>query len=279
MATAVHLTTVHEPTDSRILHRECASLIAAGYEVTIVACHGSAGTVDGVRICRVRGGGRRLARMTVGVWAVLRAALRARADIYHFHDPELIPAGLALRAAGKRVIYDVHEDSTTAILEREYLPAFLRPAVARALAALEAGAGRWFRVVLAERYYAERFPRGVLVLNYARVPQTAPATLQGRPVLGPQRLLYTGNVKVYRGALQHADLLRALPQAELFMVGRCSQELAAAVRDRAGAAAARLHLEGVGYTVPFGRITEYYLREQWTAALALFPPSPHTRRK
>ena len=31
--------------------------------------------------------------------------------------------------------------------------------------------------------------------------------------------------------------------------------------------------------MPHERIVSYYLRESWTAGLALFPPGPHTRRK
>ena len=48
---------------------------------------------------------------------------------------------------------------------------------------------------------------------------------------------------------------------------------------QAGADPERLHLEGVGGYVPHQRIVSYYLQESWTAGLALFPRSPHTRRK
>lgn len=279
MAKIAHLTTVHHSEDNRILFRECVSLARAGHDVTILAAQGRAGMVHGVRVVVLAVGGGRLRRMTIGAARLLRAARSLCADVYHFHDPELIPAALVLRAGGKPVIYDVHEDYGTAVLEREYIPAGLRRLVSRALCLLETGATRWFRVVLAERYYAERFPRGVTVLNYARFPQVTDEALAQRSVGSGIRLLYTGNVKVYRGAHQHVDLLKALPEASLHLVGRCSQELADQVRVRAAAAAPRLLLEGVGYSVPFERIVECYLQEQWTAALALFPPSPHTVRK
>jgi glycosyltransferase involved in cell wall biosynthesis len=279
MAHIVHLTTVHDPRDNRIFHRECVSLARAGHTVTLVAEGGQAETVAGVRMLPVSRSTSRLGRMTFGVLRVLWKALRLRADVYHFHDPELIPAGLLLRLCGRKVVYDVHEDYRTAIMEREYLPLWLRGGISRAFSLLERAAGRCFRVVLAERYYAERWPRGTPVLNYAEFPNIPASVLASRPVSGPMRLIYTGNVKSYRGAFTHVALLDFLPRAELFLVGRCSRELAAELRTRAGTAVDRLHLEGIGHMVPFERITACYTQEQWTAALAVFPPSPHTLRK
>ena len=269
----VHLTTVHNPFDNRIFHRECKTLAATGYDVVLVAPGGSDGPVDDVEFIALPHCGKRFARMSLGVGAAFWRALTTRVDLYHFHDPELIPAGLLLRLLGKRVVYDIHEDNRTAIEEREYLPAFLRATLARAMAWAEQGTSRFFYLVLAERYYAERFPRGATVLNYTRFPALDPAQLAARPSAGHPRLIYTGNVKAYRGAHHHARLLQDVPEAELFLVGRCSPRLAADLRGP------RLHFEGIGSYVPHQRIVRYYLRERWTAGLALFPPSPHTRRK
>jgi len=57
---------------------------------------------------------------------VLWRALHVRAAVYHFHDPELIPVGLILRALGKHVIYDVHEDVPADILGKYYLARRIR---------------------------------------------------------------------------------------------------------------------------------------------------------
>lgn len=279
MPSVVHITTVHSPFDNRIFHRECKTLLEAGYDVSLVAAHERDETVDGIRICSFRRPDGRLARMTLGVWRALRVAMRQGSRIYHFHDPEFIPAALALWVMGKRVIYDIHEDNSTALLEREYLPRALRSIIARTLSVCERLATAPFRQVLAERYYAERFPRGHTVLNYARLPDIDEAKLQERPSAGDVRLLYTGNVKDYRGGFHHVRILHQVTNAEVFLVGRCDPSLAKELYRAAGTEKGRLHLEGIGHYVAHERIIEHYLRERWTAALAIFPPGRHTLRK
>ena len=142
MPRIVHLTTVHNPFDNRIFHRECRTLVEAGYEVVLLAGHNRAESCEGVKIRSLSPSSSRLARMTTGVARAFFKAWGARADLYHFHDPELIPAALLLRLLGKRVVYDIHEDNRTAIREREYLPAWLRALVAGVFALFESAAGQ-----------------------------------------------------------------------------------------------------------------------------------------
>ena len=103
--------------------------------------------------------------------------------------------------------------------------------------------------------------------------------LRERPYAGGVRLLYTGNVKDYRGGFHHVRILHNMPDAEVFLVGRCDRALAEQLHQAAGTEKARLHLEGVGYYVAHERIIDHYLRERWTAALAVFLPGRHTLRK
>ena len=49
----------------------------------------------------------RLRRMTQGAKRVYETALALDCDIYHFHDPELLPYGLMLKKKGKKVIFDI----------------------------------------------------------------------------------------------------------------------------------------------------------------------------
>ena len=110
VARIVHLTSAHEPFDIRIFHKECRSLAGAGYDITLVAPHGKNEIVDGVRIRGLPLPGGKFSRATRTAWKVFREAMGQGAEVYHFHDPELIPGGLLLRISGKKVIYDVHEN-------------------------------------------------------------------------------------------------------------------------------------------------------------------------
>jgi len=120
------LTSVHSPFDVRIFHKQCKSLARAGYEVTLIVPHGRDEVVHGVQIKAVPKTGGRISRMTKTVWQVYREAARLNARLYHFHDPELIPVGLLLRARRKKVIYDIHEDYPEVILSKYYLRQWVR---------------------------------------------------------------------------------------------------------------------------------------------------------
>lgn len=118
------LTSVHPVFDPRIFHKQAKTLVTAGYEVALVAQHDKEEIVDGVRIVPLPTPKNRLERMAKTVWKVLRLAWKEKADVYHFHDPELIPVGLALKLLRKKVIYDVHEDYHRQILNKEWVGSF-----------------------------------------------------------------------------------------------------------------------------------------------------------
>lgn len=116
-----HMTSAHSSEDVRIFHKECVSLAKAGYEVYEVA-HGDSYDKRGVHIVGIgKPPAGRLKRMTKAVNAIYRKALELDCDIYHFHDPELLPYGLKLKKAGKRVIFDSHECYTAQIANKHYL--------------------------------------------------------------------------------------------------------------------------------------------------------------
>lgn len=121
----------------RIFHKECGSLARAGHEVHLVAGNTESGERGGIHIHAVKKETNRIGRMFRTVPCVYREAVRVDADIYHFHDPELIPAGVLLKLRGKKVVYDIHEDYSSWITFNESIPSWLRHPVARAFTVFE----------------------------------------------------------------------------------------------------------------------------------------------
>lgn len=122
-----HLTSVHSASDGRIFEKECTSLSKAKYEVYLVAPNARDEIRNNVSIVGISFENKnRLYRMLFLSRKVYRMALDIDADIYHLHDPELIPYGLKLLKKGKKVIFDSHEDIYNNILDKQYIPLLLR---------------------------------------------------------------------------------------------------------------------------------------------------------
>ena len=133
------LTSVHQPFDGRIFHRECATLAQAGYQVTLIApADFGEQQSEGVAIVGIPRPSSRWQR-PFAWWRLYRHARRLRPDVIHFHDPELLLLAPLLRLTlgpRVRIVYDVHEYFVDSLATKYWIPRRLRPlavAVARRL--------------------------------------------------------------------------------------------------------------------------------------------------
>ncbi|MEC4719422.1 glycosyltransferase family 4 protein [Noviherbaspirillum sp. CPCC 100848] len=146
----VHLTSAHPRYDTRVFVKQCRSLAALGYKVTLVVADGKGDERrDGVEIIDVGPSQGRIDRMLESTRRVYTKALALDAGIYHLHDPELIPYGLRLKRSGKTVIFDAHEDLPKQLLGKPYLGPVSSRALSGVLAAYEAFASRRFDGIVA----------------------------------------------------------------------------------------------------------------------------------
>ena len=207
-----HLTSVHPLGDNRIFYRECKSLADAGYDVALIVGHPPTGPVAGVPVIGVGEPRNRVDRATRIVWKVFRAALRERAQLYHLHDAELLWIGVLLKLAGRRVVYDVHEDTPKQIMNKFWIPWWAKRVLSTGTALLERLAAALFDgIVAATPSIAERFPAGktAVVQNF---PYLAAARDRPEPEADPPHAFaYTGGLAAVQGLREIVATAELLP--------------------------------------------------------------------
>lgn len=111
-----HVTSMHPWDDVRIYQRACIGLLNRGLEIHLIAIYPDKEFVEyGVKFhwLKQRKGWK---RRIFSSREAFKLALNIDADIFHFHDPDLLPWMLILSYKGKRVVYDIHENHTERVL-------------------------------------------------------------------------------------------------------------------------------------------------------------------
>lgn len=210
----VHITTVHRPFDARIFHKQCVSLARAGFDVTLIQGGETDEVRENVKIVPLGLIEGRIRRTTVGVWRAAMIARRLRADVVHFHDIELIWAGLLLKLIGTAVvIYDVHEDVAKDLQDKAYLPQWARWPISLGVRLFEWLACKMLdHASAATSAIAARFPPEfvTLIRNTPIVGEMARAEMPDFTDR-PMRAVYLGGLAAFNGPLAMVNAFALLP--------------------------------------------------------------------
>lgn len=220
----VHLTTVHPRDDIRIFHKECRSLVRAGYDVVQVVGDGQGdGVADGVRIVDIGAPpASRLARMRLQPRRALIALRRLGPALLHIHDPELLGLAATFAGEGLPVVYDAHEDVPRQILTKQWISEPLRVPLSWAFERCEnARVRKLSAVVGATPHIAKRFSsvarRSVTVANYPFLEELAPPAAV---VPRERAVCYVGGIMRTRGIFEMLRAVALLPDVRLLLAGR-----------------------------------------------------------
>jgi glycosyltransferase involved in cell wall biosynthesis len=118
------LTTVHQPFDTRIFHKESKSLQKAGHTVTLIAPSDTASknNVDGIHVITVKKPGLKILH-PITMLRVFIAGLRQDCDVYHCHEPgSLFVCALLKLLRRTKLVYDAHEHYPSLIADNTIFP-------------------------------------------------------------------------------------------------------------------------------------------------------------
>lgn len=219
-----HITSVHPISDTRIFYKECSSLAANGFKVTLIVCGDVSfeeirNGIKCISLCiPVRN---RIERFIKRPKAIFRRAIQVDADVYHFHDPELMYVGFRLKKKNKIVICDIHEDYPRNILTKEWIPVIFRNIVSKLIAIYENYAVKHYDAIISVTpQIINRFNRvnknSFLITNYPIV-NIQPS--QAADCKDKDTFCYIGTITPVRNLHIILDALESMPYAKLILAG------------------------------------------------------------
>lgn len=168
-----HVTSAHPRYDVRIFHKECKSLANNGFDVTLLVNDNLPNeAMEGVKIVSTQlKPSNRYERMVNSKKRIKTLILEIDADIYHFHDPELLPEASWIKNKGKKVIFDFHEDVSQQILFKTWIPMKLRKTVSSIYKIYEQNKAKSFdALITVTPKFVERLkminPNTIMVTNF-----------------------------------------------------------------------------------------------------------------
>lgn len=230
-----HVSSVHPRNDIRVFYKECISLAKYNdLEVCLVVADGKGDTiVENVNIYDVGSPKNRLVRIFLSTFLVFMKSLKLKADIYHFHDPELIFYGYVLKILGKKVVFDIHEFSYIQIKHKAWLPNHLRGSISFFYKKIEDFFCKKFDVLVVPQeemrtYYQKVNPKTITAFNYPSrndlIISTDLPTYENRI----KNLIYVGALSDERGFSNMIALIEELflrdPNYKLYIAGKYTDQ-------------------------------------------------------
>lgn len=211
-----HITSAHPRYDIRIFVKECLTLAKNGNDVSlIVADENPDEEKNGVKIYSVGKPTSRVKRMRETPKLIFDKILQISPDFVHFHDPELMLMCLNLRKHKIKVVYDVHEDLPKQIMNKHWIPKFIRSSVSKLALNLEKYcSSRFYGVIAATPIIAKRFiyynPNTVTVCNYPILAELN--IIESKWEDRENCLCYIGSISITRGI---KPVVESLPLSHL----------------------------------------------------------------
>jgi len=211
----VHISSVHPVNDTRIFVKECSSLAAFGYDVSYLVPNSKTKKKNGVNVIPLSVSKNKFLRV-LSSWAPATvAAFKQKADIYHFHDPELIFMGFLLSLSGKNVVYDVHEDYELQILNKLYIPKGIRRWIAKTFKFFERLLIQNYKLVVTvtdpiKEKYKKIHPNVIDVKNYPLLEEFRNCRLSFDEK--KEQVCYIGAISRIRGVFDYVNMLDYLPR-------------------------------------------------------------------
>jgi len=177
-----------------------------GWDVSLIVADGlSDEEAKGVKIYGVTKEKGKRGRFLKANKSVYKKGLELNAEVYHFHDPELLWYGNKLKEKGKIVIFDAHEDLPRQIEGRAYIPKFARGIVSYILEKYEDYSGQKYdAIITATPFINERFLKinecSINVNNYPFLNEFK-AEASAIPRSG-NNICYIGGISKIRGLTQ-----------------------------------------------------------------------------
>jgi len=226
-------TSVHSWNDPRIFYKEAISL-AKKFDVELHApAEFKFREKKGVKIFGLPTWKKVVERKKIRKELMIRIR-KSNANIFHFHDPELIFMCLYIKIFKRRkVIYDIHEDYYSQILLKNWIPSkFIRIIIANIYSFIEKIFCMFFDLIIfAESYYKDSFPQNIVnksidILNYPIININETQSISKRNDY--VKIIYTGTITKDRGAINMVECLRILIKEDynikLFLVGYLKDE-------------------------------------------------------
>lgn len=268
------ISTVHETYDTRIFYKQIPSL-REHYDVLYLSPMSGAPEEDFIRaLPKSRS---KMGRLATHL-SLLQNLVNVRADLYLLHDPELLPLGVLLSLLGKRVVWDMHEDTYNDIKTKHYLSPALRVIAGGTYRLVQSLAARLLSgFILAEDAYGRSLPASLktcVVHNYPLLNRLSPF---GDLAKNPESLVYIGSISRNRGIFQLLDVVNTLrprlPGVRLLLIGPFADpELEREVRSYV------LDLgiqDNVDIRGPIRNVDAYPLVAQCMIGVALLLPEPN----